>query len=124
VRQIEPYVHSQTTYATCSPNAGKSRVPWLTGTVSWSYFSAVQYILGIRPEVDGLRIDPCVPAGWPEFEMERVFRGKKITIKVTNPDKKNRGVKQLVVGGKAMQGNLLPLDALRDGLVVEAKLEG
>jgi cellobiose phosphorylase len=124
VRQIEPYVHSQTTYATCSPNAGKSRVPWLTGTVSWSYFAAVQYILGVRPEIDGLRIDPCIPTTWPDFEMERVFRGKKITIKVQNPERKSRGVKQLIVGGKAMQGNLLPLEALKDGLVVEAKLEG
>ena len=124
IRQIEPYVHSQTTYATCSPNAGKSRVPWLTGTVSWSYFSAVQYILGVRPEVDGLRIDPCIPTSWPDFEMERVFRGKKITIKVSNPERKSRGVKQLVVGGKALPGNLLPLDALKDGLVIEVKLEG
>ena len=124
IRQIEPYVHSQTTYATCSPNAGKSRVPWLTGTVSWSYFAAVQYILGIRPEVDGLRIDPCIPSSWPDFEMERVFRGKRITIRVQNPERKTRGVKQLIVGGKAMQGNLLPLESLKDGLVVEAKLEG
>jgi N,N'-diacetylchitobiose phosphorylase len=92
--------------------------------VSWSYFSAVQYILGVRPELDGLRIDPCIASSWPGFEMERVFRGKKITIKVTNPDKKSRGVKQLIVGGKAIQGNLLPLDSLKDGLVVEAKLEG
>ena len=56
--------------------------------------------------------------------MERVFRGKRITIRVQNPERKSKGVKQLVVGGKAMQGNLLPLEALKDGLVVEAKLEG
>ena len=57
-------------------------------------------------------------------EMERAFRGKRITIRVQNPERKCKGVKQLIVGGKAMQGNLLPIEALKDGLVVEAKLEG
>jgi N,N'-diacetylchitobiose phosphorylase len=124
IRQIEPYVHSQTTYASISSNAGKSRVPWLTGTVSWSYFVALQSVLGIRPEYDGLRIDPCIPTTWPGYEMERVFRGKKLTIKVTNPNKLSKGVKRLLVNGKAIEGNLLPLSALADGLVVEAKIEG
>ena len=124
VREIEPYVHSQTTYATCSPNAGKSRVPWLTGTVAWSYFSAVQYILGIRPEPDGLRIDPCIPSSWPGFEMRRVFRGKQLIIKVSNPASRCRGVRRLNLGGKVIEGNLLPLDEIEDGVVVEAVVEG
>jgi N,N'-diacetylchitobiose phosphorylase len=124
IRQIEPYVHSQTTYASVNVNAGKSRVPWLTGTVSWSYFVALQSILGVRPELDGLRIDPCIPTSWPGFEFERVFRGKRITIKVSNPNKKSRGVKSLVVNGKSIPGNLLPLAELTDGAVVEARIEG
>jgi N,N'-diacetylchitobiose phosphorylase len=117
-------VHSQTTYATVNVNAGKSRVPWLTGTVSWSYFVAVQSILGIRPELDGLRIDPCIPSSWPGFECEREFRGKRITIKVTNPNKKCRGVTSLTVDGKKVSGNVLPLALLADGAVVEARLDG
>jgi len=124
VRQIEPYVHSQTTYATINRNAGKSRVPWLTGTVSWSYFAALQSVLGIRPELDGLRIDPCIPSTWPGYEMDREFRGKKLKIVVKNPNKKCRGVKELSVGGKKLAGNLLPVSELRDGLVVEATLSG
>jgi cellobiose phosphorylase len=123
VRQIEPYVHSQTTYATCNPNAGKSRIPWLTGTVSWSYHAAVQYILGIRPEMDGLRIDPCIPSGWPGFEMERVFRGHHLTIRVANPDGHCAGVKSLRVDGRRVEGNVAHLDLLRDGSVIEATLE-
>ena len=124
VRQIEPYAHSQTTYATCNPNAGKSRVPWLTGTVSWSYFVALQYILGIRPEIDGLRIDPCIPKAWPGFTMERVFRGKRLTIKVTNPRGLEHGVRSLRVNGKTIAGNLVPIDELTDGAVIEAELAG
>ncbi len=123
VREIEPYVHSQTTYATCNPNAGKSRVPWLTGTVSWSYFVALQSILGVRPELDGLRIDPCIPRAWPGFEMRRVFRDKTLQIRITNPSQLSRGVKRLRVGGEVVEGNLLPLALLKDGLVVEAELE-
>jgi cellobiose phosphorylase len=124
IRQIEPYVHSQTTYATCSPNAGKSRTPWLTGTVAWSYFAAVEYILGIRPEIDGLRIDPCIPSNWPGFEMSRIFRGKKLTIKITNPSGKNKGIRSLKVNGKNIPDNLLPISALSDGAVIEAVIEG
>ncbi|HEY8945589.1 MAG TPA: hypothetical protein VIM73_15075 [Polyangiaceae bacterium] len=124
IRQIEPYVHSQTTYATCNSNAGKSRVPWLTGTVSWSYFVALQYILGVRPELSGLRIDPCIPKTWPGFEVERSFRGRKLRIKIKNPSGKCRGVRSLTIDGKVVHANFAPLDALRDGSVIEATLEG
>jgi len=62
LRQSEPYVQGQTTYSTYSPRSGNTRTSWLTGAAAWSYFSATQYILGIRPEIDGLRIDPCIPS--------------------------------------------------------------
>ncbi len=124
IRQIEPYAHSQTTYATCSPNAGKSRTPWLTGTVAWSYYAAVEYILGIRPEIDGLRIDPCLPTNWPGFEMSRIFRGKKLAIKVVNPNGKSKGIKSLKINGKTIEGNLVPIASLSDGAVIEATIAG
>jgi cellobiose phosphorylase len=123
IRDTEPYVHTQTTYATCNPHAGKSRVSWLTGTTSWSYHSAVQYILGVRPELDGLRIDPCIPSHWPGFEIEREFRGKRIAIKVTNPNNLCRGVKRLELGNRTIEGNLLPVKDLADGLLVNVVLE-
>ena len=72
LREIEPTCTARRRTRAVSPNAGKSRVPWLTGTASWSLFVAVQHILGIVPEVDGLRIDPCIPRHWPGFEMQRV----------------------------------------------------
>jgi cellobiose phosphorylase len=117
-------VHSQTTYATCSPNAGKSRVPWLTGAVSWSYFSALQYLLGVRPEIEGLRIDPCIPRDWPGFEMQRDWRGMRITLRVKNSKRVCRGVLRCRVDGQELAGNLVPIDRLRDGSVVEVDLEG
>jgi cellobiose phosphorylase len=124
IRQIEPYAHAQTTYATCNPNAGKARVPWLTGTVAWAYFTAVQYILGIRPELEGLRIDPCIPTNWPGFEIRRNFRGKDLTIKIQNPNKKSKGIRSLQLNGKPIAGNLVAISELREGLVIEATIDG
>jgi N,N'-diacetylchitobiose phosphorylase len=122
LREIEPYVHSQTTYATVNVNAGKSRVPWLTGTASWSLFVAVQHILGIVPEVDGLRIDPCIPRAWPRFEVRRNFRGHQLTIKVENPGAVSRGVRELRLDGELVPGNVVPISRLRDGLSIEVTL--
>ena len=122
VREIEPYVHCQTTYATCNRNAGKSRVPWLSGTASWSHHTALQWILGVRPEVDGLRIDPCIPKQWPGFKMTRVFRDKTLKIEVKNPSNISKGVKSLTVDGKMIEGNFIPLEKLKDGSKIVATL--
>ena len=122
VREIEPYVHCQTTYATCNRNAGKSATPWLTGTASWSHHTALQWILGVRPEIDGLRIDPCIPRAWPGFTMTRVFRGRTVKITVKNPNGVCRGVRSLVIDGKPVEGALAPLDRIRDGSRIVATL--
>jgi len=122
LRESEPYVHCQTTYATCNRNAGKSRVPWLSGTVSWSHHTALQWILGVRPEIDGLRIDPCIPKSWPGFTMRRNFRGMALKIEVKNPDGVSKGVKSLTVDRKDIPGNFIPLDRLRDGARIVAVL--
>ena len=122
LREIEPYVHCQTTYATCNRNAGKSATPWLTGTASWSHHAALQWILGVRPEIDGLRIDPCIPKVWPGFSMTRVFRGRMVKIVVKNPKGVSKGVTSLVIDGKPVEGALAPLDRIRDGTRIVATL--
>jgi N,N'-diacetylchitobiose phosphorylase len=108
VRQCEPYVQAQTAYSTFSPRPGNTRTSWLTGAAAWSYFSATQYILGIRPEMDGLRIDPCIPSGWDGFSAKRRFRGQVMNIVVHNPQHVSRGVVKMIVDGKPLQGNLIP----------------
>ncbi len=113
VRQSEPYVQGQTTYSTYSPRAGNTRTSWLTGAAAWSYFSATQHILGIRPELDGLRIDPCIPRGWEGFSVIRKFRGGVYRIQVHNPDRVCRGVKRMTVDGEEFSGNLVPV--IKDG---------
>jgi N,N'-diacetylchitobiose phosphorylase len=109
VRQSEPYVQGQTTYSTFSPRAGNTRTAWLTGAAAWSYFSATQYILGIRPELDGLRIDPCTPRDWEGFSATRKYRGGVYNIQVHNPQHVCKGVKRMVVDGVGVNGNLVPV---------------
>ncbi|NBD36855.1 MAG: N,N'-diacetylchitobiose phosphorylase, partial [Chloroflexi bacterium] len=58
IRQSEPYVQGQTTYSRFSPREGNTRTSWLTGAAAWFYFSVTHYVLGIRPELNGLRVDP------------------------------------------------------------------
>lgn len=112
VRQLEPYVQGQTTYSPYSPRPGNCRTSWLTGAASWSYYASTQYILGLRPEVDGLRIDPCIPKNWPGFRAFRRFRGSSIEIEVKNPDRVCRGVKSVIFNGKNLSGNLIPAKRL------------
>ena len=109
IRQSEPYVQGQTTYSVYSPRAGNTRTSWLTGAATWSYFSATQAILGIQPELDGLRVDPCIPSDWDGFSLERRFRGCIYHVKVQNPEHVCRGVVRMLVDGKEIPGNLIPL---------------
>jgi N,N'-diacetylchitobiose phosphorylase len=122
IRQVEPYVHCQTTYSRFNVNEGVARTPWLSGTASWAYYAATHWILGVRPEVEGLRIDPCIPKAWPGFTMRRHFRGKMVRIEVKNPTGVNHGVKLLTVDGRPVPGNVVPTDKLRNGAKIVATL--
>ncbi|MFZ6030301.1 MAG: GH36-type glycosyl hydrolase domain-containing protein [Chloroflexota bacterium] len=122
IRGCEPYVQGQTTYATVSPRAGTCRTSWLSGAVSWAYYSAFYALLGLQPQLNGFRIDPCIPGDWPGYTATRRFRGKTLNIEVTNPNQVCRGVKSLTVNGKAVEGNLIPLEMLAETNQVEVVL--
>jgi cellobiose phosphorylase len=108
IREIEPYVYCQFTNSPHSPRRGASRLPWLSGSAAWAYFAAAQHILGIRPEVDGLRIDPCIPSHWRSFKVERRFRGKTLRIEVENPAGAEKGVREVFLNGERAAGCLIP----------------
>ena len=120
IRQSEPYVHGQTTYSSFSPRPGNTRTSWLTGAAAWSYFSATQYILGLRPEAAGLRLDPCIPSTWSGFTITRIFRSKTYHIKVHNPDGVCKGVIKMTVNGKNIPGNIIPFDLIGKEHIIEA----
>ena len=107
--ECEPYVYPQNMLGDEHPQFGLARNSWLTGTASWAYQAATQYILGIRPIYDGLRIDPCIPAGWDGFRIRREFRAAVYEIEVQNPDHVSKGVHRVTVDGRQIKGNLVPV---------------
>ncbi len=115
IRQSEPYVVGQTTYSTFSPRAGNTRVSWLSGAATWNYYSITQYMLGIRPQYDGLLIDPCVPHDWDGFEVKRRWRGMTLSIEVKNPSHICKGVEYIEVNGKRYDSSVIPVADLKDG---------
>lgn len=123
IREIEPYVHCQSTHSWFSRKVGRSRVPWLSGTASWAHFTALHGILGLRPEAGGLRIDPRIPSEWSGFSVARKFRGVTLRIEVRNPQGLQKGVHRLEMDGRQVEGSLIPASALREGLSVVATLE-
>jgi cellobiose phosphorylase len=113
IRQTEPYVVSQTTISKYSPKFGAARVPWLSGSATWNYFAATQYILGVRPGYNGLIIEPCLPGEWPEVTVTRKFRGKDFNITIKNGSK-GVGVKELTVNGETIDGNEIPAGMFKE----------
>ncbi len=109
VYESEPYCYPQNILGDEHPQFGLARNTWLSGTSSWTYVAATQYILGIRPELGGLRIDPCVPSAWEGFSAVRAYRGAKYKITVTKPVGVSKGVKSVTVDGKRIEGNLVPI---------------
>lgn len=121
VRQIEPYVHCQSTHSIYSRRAGASRLPWLSGTAAWSYYAATQYILGIQPDYEHLVINPCLPADWPEVTVQRRFRGRSFAIHIKN-GARGHGVVRLSLNGQVLPGHQVPLSACGPVNRVEVEL--
>lgn len=109
--ECEPYCYAQNILGDEHPQFGLGRNSWLSGTSSWTYQAATQYILGIRPQHDGLLIDPCIPGKWGGFKVTRRFRGATCHITVKNPEYVSKGVKTVFVDGKSVAGNIVPVFA-------------
>lgn len=119
VHRCEPYVYAQMIAGSEAPSFGEAKNSWLTGTAAWNYVAITQWILGVRPEFDGLRLDPCIPSGWEGFSVERDFRGCRLQISVHNPNRVCSGVVRLELDGMPVQGNLVVLDGLHGKHQVE-----
>jgi cellobiose phosphorylase len=86
---------------------GVAKNSWLTGTAAWNYHAVTEHILGIKPDYEGLRIDPCIPADWRGYSITRKFRGATYRIHVSNPDRISKGIQSIVVDGVPITGNLV-----------------
>jgi len=109
LHKTEPYVYSQMVAGKDAFKPGEAKNSWLTGTAAWNYYAITQYILGIRPDYDGLSVDPCIPKGWGNFKVMRKFRGVNYHINVSNPNGVSKGVLRIIVDGEQIQGNSIPL---------------
>ncbi len=107
LHRCEPYVYAQMIAGPDAPTHGEAKNSWLTGAAAWNYVAITQWILGIRPEFDGLRIDPCIPAEWKGFKATRRFRGQTLEITVHNPHSVSRGVSRMTVDGTEIAGNMI-----------------
>lgn len=110
IHRTEPYVYSQMIAGADAFYHGEAKNSWLTGTAAWTFVNVSQAILGVQPDYDGLKIDPCVPSDFGDFELVRKFRGATYYIDVKKPDGVQKGVSRISVDGKEMEGNLIPLE--------------
>ncbi len=109
IHRLEPYVYAQMIAGRDAVRFGEAKNSWLTGTASWNFVAISQAILGIKPDFDGLRIDPCIPKSWKGYRINRVFRNSTYNIDIKNPNGVCRGVKSVEVDGKSIEGNILPI---------------
>jgi cellobiose phosphorylase len=109
LHKTEPYVYAQMVAGKDAFKPGEAKNSWLTGTASWNFYAVTQYMLGIRPEYDGLLVDPCIPTDWKGFKATRKFRGATYQIEVVNPDGKSKGIKEVIIDGLPYKSNLIPV---------------
>ena len=102
IHRTEPYVYSQMIAGKDAPTFGEAKNSWLTGTAAWTFACISQYILGIKPEVEGLCINPVIPAEWDGFEASRTFRGTTYQIRVDNSAHVQQGIKKAQMDGQEL----------------------
>ncbi|MGZ4410866.1 MAG: GH36-type glycosyl hydrolase domain-containing protein [Gaiellaceae bacterium] len=121
--RCEPYVYAQMIAGKDAPTHGEAKNSWLSGTAAWNFVAISQWILGIRAEHEGLRIDPSLPSAWEGFSATRRFRGTTYEISVRKPAGMQGRVSHLIVDGERVEGNLVPMRSGREAVAVEAVIE-
>lgn len=109
LHRTEPYVYAQMIAGKDAGRFGEAKNSWLTGTAAWNFVAVSQYMLGIIPDYNGLKVDPSIPSAWDGFKATRQFRNATYNINVSNPSHVSKGVKSVSVDGNAIEGNVLPV---------------
>ena len=107
LHKVEPYVNCQMVAGKDAARPGEGKNSWLTGTAAWMWLTVSQYILGVKPQYDGLQIDPCLPETASDYTVNRKFREAEYTITI-HPNGSQKGVKQVVLDGSPVEGNIIP----------------
>jgi cellobiose phosphorylase len=122
LHKTEPYVYSQMIAGKDAFRPGEAKNSWLTGTAAWNFYAITQYILGIRPDYNGLLIDPCIPEDWDDLKIIRRFRNKTFRILIHNPSKVSCGVKELTLNGQKIKGKMVPFSLAKEDNEVKVVL--
>ncbi len=109
LHKTEPYVYAQMIAGKDAFKPGEAKNSWLSGTAAWNFYAITQYILGIKPQYDGLEISPCIPKKWKKYHITRKFRGAVYEIEIENPDGVNKGVKEVFLNGNKHSNNIIPI---------------
>ncbi len=109
IHRTEPYVYCQMVAGKDAPTFGEGKNSWLTGTAAWTFTNVSQHILGIRPTLNGLCIDPCIPDTLDGFDCDRTYQGAVYHIHVDNRAHVQKGVSSLMVDGQTIQGTIIPI---------------
>lgn len=109
LHKVEPYVYAQMIAGKDAYKPGEAKNSWLTGTAAWNFAAITQYILGVKPDYNGLSVNPCIPKAWKGFKVTRKFRGATYHINVTNPNGVSKGIKSITLNGETVDGNVLPI---------------
>jgi cellobiose phosphorylase len=120
IHRTEPYVYSQMIGGKDAVNQGEAKNSWLTGTAAWNFVAISQYLLGVRPEFEGLYVNPCIGGSIPEFTVTRKCRGATYLIRVENSG--GCGTAKLVIDGEPLEGNLVPYAPAGSTVQVECRI--
>jgi cyclic beta-1,2-glucan synthetase len=110
----EPYVVAADVYS-APAHVGRAGWTWYTGSAAWMQRAGIESILGVRIEAGVLRIDPVIPADWPQFEVDVRFGTARYEIKVDNPDRVSSGVVAARLDGAAIGAAPLAIEMQDDG---------
>jgi cellobiose phosphorylase len=106
--KVEPYVVCADVYG-APPHTGRGGWTWYTGSASWLYRVALEFILGVKVIGDSLRLEPCIPSTWTGFEIDFRYRSTTYRISVDNASGKGRGVRAMLLDGKRTTSDTVPL---------------
>lgn len=119
VHRTEPYVYAQMIAGKDAVRHGEAKNSWLTGTGSWNFVAVSQYLLGVRPDYEGLRVEPCLAKDVREYTVVRRCRGAIYNIKVKNV---GSGDARLKVAGRSIEGTLIPYASPGETVEVECEV--
>ena len=115
--KVEPYVIAADVYGS-SNLAGQGGWTWYTGSSSWYYKAGIEYLLGLKVEKGYIRIEPCIPKEWKEYQMQYKWKESIYHIKIKNPEGKNTGVSKVILNEKEVE-NRIKLDGSRNIYQIE-----